>query len=303
MQRRNWLELSRKLVDQYDLSDTLDFITTAMGQLILSFFGEGVCNTPDFPNPFLIVMNGGTLDGTVDNGVAFDEDGQHIENNGGASGFTITASDPSNDRWDLLVIRYKFTGDTPVPKPSDPISTIFLNLHDDFELIVRPGTPDPSPVYPTKLAGDVILAGLQVHAGDTVGTQVTVDLSIRERCVGQVTPADAFVNTSYNITEGQAATALASENFDGILVSSVEYHAEIQRGTAVFSNIQFFLQYWAGTWVFTKGEEDTPMDDITEMGVTFTPDQSGTAVVLKAAVDTDTFGDGTIKLKKVAYGS
>lgn len=196
MQRRNWLELSRKLVDQYDLDYTLSAIQEALGEQALSFFGEGVLITTTYPSPFPITMNGVVLGGSVGNGIAYDPNGQLTSIDPGdttSKDFTITAADPSLDRWDLLVIRYFAKGDTPVPKPSDPITTIDLNLIDDFELAVVAGTPSVTPAYPAKGALDIILAGLKVHAGDTLGTQVSVDLSIREMGLPDIVHVPVFI--------------------------------------------------------------------------------------------------------------
>jgi len=179
MKRRNWLDLSRKLVDRYDLNDTLSYIQTSLGQEALAYWGEGVLITKIYPNPFPITLSSGTLSGSVGPGIAYDPTGQIIENDG-TVGFVVT-SNPSNPTWSLLVARYKMTGDTPVPKPSDPISTVFLNLHDDFDIAVISGTPSGVPAYPAKLTNDIILAGLQIPAGATLGTQIVVDTTIQEQ--------------------------------------------------------------------------------------------------------------------------
>lgn len=183
MNRRNWLELSRKLVDQFDLDYTINSFNGALEKQAMGFFGEGVLVTTMYPNPFIITMSAIVLGGSVGDGYAYDPNGQATEitpTSPTSKDFLITASDPVNPRWDLLVLRFVLTGDTPVPKPSDPITTIDLNLHDDFELAVIAGIPSPTPAYPAKGVNDIILAGLQVHALDTIGTQVFVDMSIRE---------------------------------------------------------------------------------------------------------------------------
>lgn len=196
MNRRNWLDLARKLVDQYDMDYTLAALQAALGQQALGFFGEGVLVTTQFPNPFPITMSGSVLGGTVGNGVAYDPNGQItqiIPSSPTSKAFTIQPSDPSNPRWDLLVLVYVQTGQTPVPKPSDPITTISLNLIDDFALMVREGTPSPTPAYPAKQALDIILAGLQVPAGATIGTQVNVDLNVRENAQPFVATMPVFI--------------------------------------------------------------------------------------------------------------
>lgn len=197
MKRRNWLQLARKLVDTVDLDFTIASIQQGIGDQSLSFVGEGVQGTTLFPNPFPITMSGASLGGSVGEGQAYDPNGQLTTI--GASPdepvtFTNPTADPTHPRWDLLVLRYKLVGDTPVPKPSDPITTIDLNLHDDFEIFVRPGTPSATPVYPTKQPGDIILAGIQVPATVTLGTLCFVDLTIRELAALNVFMLPVFVD-------------------------------------------------------------------------------------------------------------
>lgn len=180
MRQRNWIDLSRKLVDRFDLNFTLSGMSEILGKYALTFFGEGVKITTEFPNPFPIVLSGANLTGTVGPGIGYDKDGNYTSIPSATGLFTITAGNVSLPRRDLLVIRYKQTGDTLIPKPSDPITMVDLNLHDDFELLVIPGTPNAIPVYPAKNAQDIILAGLLVPSGATIANQCTVDLSVRE---------------------------------------------------------------------------------------------------------------------------
>ena len=188
MNRRNWLELERKLVDKYDLDYELQGIQAYLGEQALSFFGEGVLITATYPTPFPITMSGVAMTGQVGPGIAYDPNGQISRIDGSSPTskiFTILPA-ASQPRWDLLVLRYKQTGDTLVPKPSDPISSIYLNLHDDFQLVVIAGTPSGTPAYPAKGSKDVILAGLQVSPSNLVGTDVFVDLAVRELAVPDV---------------------------------------------------------------------------------------------------------------------
>ena len=182
MQTRNWLELARKLVDRWDLDYTVNGMSIALEQQAKDFWGEGILVTTEYPSPFPIALSASVLGGSVGFGVAYNASGKPtmiLPSSLGDPDFLNSASDPSLVRWDLLVLRYVHMGDTPVPKPSDPITVINLNLHDDFILAVLPGTPG-SLVYPSKVPGDIILAGIQVPAGATLGTQCTLDLSIRE---------------------------------------------------------------------------------------------------------------------------
>lgn len=183
MKIRNWIDLSRKLVDKFDMDYMEQGFIASLGEYALAFFGEGVFANTIYPTPFPITMSGTSLGGNVGFGIAFDPNGLTVRIDPGSptsKNFTIPAADPVLPRWDLLVIRYVQTGDTPVPKPSNPILTVFLNLHDDFALAVIPGIASATPVYPAKLPKDVILAGLRVPAAATLGTQVQVDLTVRE---------------------------------------------------------------------------------------------------------------------------
>lgn len=183
MRRLNWNQLSRKLITKEDLTNTLDWIQADLGQYALSFWGQGVLLTSTYPEPFPVTMSLGSLGGSVGPGIAYDANGQitRIDPSSSTSkSFTLTAADATRPRWDLLVLQYKQTGNTPVPKPSDPISTVMLNLSDDFNLAVIPGVPGSSPAYAAKGPLDIILCGLKVPAGATTGPQVTVDLGVRE---------------------------------------------------------------------------------------------------------------------------
>lgn len=179
MDRRNWLELSRKLVDRYDLNQTMDWVDDARGHLANDILGEGVLQTRDYTNPLVVTLSGATLGGNYTAGPAYDEAGKRIIAISGGS-FAIPAADTVNPRKDLIVIRYTPVNDTPIPKPSDPITTTYLNLLDGFTVVVRPGTAAPSPAYPAPQAGDVILGGVLVPANATLGTSCTLDSAIRQ---------------------------------------------------------------------------------------------------------------------------
>lgn len=180
MMQRNWIDLSRKLVDRYDFTYTLAGMSEILGKQSLSFFGEGVLATTQFPNPFPIVTNNANMNGTVGPGIAYDPSGNFTSIPSGTPSFTIPAAHATLARWDLLVMRYRQVGDSLVPKPSDPITMVYLNLLDSYELAVIPGTPSGSPAYPAKGVNDIILAGIQVPANATISDQCFIDLTIRE---------------------------------------------------------------------------------------------------------------------------
>lgn len=184
MNQRNWLDLSRKLVDRADLNYSFSAVQQALGNAALSYWGEGVLKTTVYPNPFPITLATGNLTGNqVGGGIAFDANGQLTELDPTSSTpqtFTIQHGDATHPRWDLLVIQYVQSGANPVPAPSNPLTTVNLNLVDDFVLILREGTPSATPSYPAAQANDIILAGIQVPVNASLGIQCTVDLSIRQ---------------------------------------------------------------------------------------------------------------------------
>lgn len=165
------------MVDRFDLDYTENSIEASIDSYSHDYFGAGTAQTPEFPNGLVPALSGSLLQGTVTAGVAYDPLGNRIRV-ATTQTFTIPAN-PSNPRWDLVVLRYKKTGDTPVPKPSDPITTIFLNLHDDYDLVYLPGTPSGSPAYPATLTNDVILVGVQCPVAPAVGTDCTLDETVR----------------------------------------------------------------------------------------------------------------------------
>lgn len=178
MDRRNWLDLHRKLVDKTDMDFEVDAIEESIDSYGTDYYGVGCASTPAYPDGLAATLDGGAMSGEVSPGVAFDPDGNRIRPSAPVP-FNILASDPAFARWDLLVLRYKKTGATPIPKPSDPIVTVFLSLLDDYDLIVIPGAPNIAPAYPAILALDVIVDGIKVPANAAVGTDCLIDDTVR----------------------------------------------------------------------------------------------------------------------------
>lgn len=111
-----------------------------------------------------------------------------------------------------------------------------------------------------------------------------------------------FQISSYVITDGQAATWLEGEIFDSESISSVEYLAEIRRGTELVVNMRFVVQWkniLAPEWQVYLGEA---IGDGKQHGLTFSMTTIGTEGELFVAADVG-YGDGTLKLKKVAYAT
>lgn len=214
MKKRNWLDLYFKLVDRYDLDQTMEYIQEAAGKEALAYWGEGVLSTKLYPNPFVVTRSGIVLGGSFTPGICYDANGQIIQVDSVQSYVNPTAH-PTLPRWDVVVARFKLTGDTPVPKPSAPLTTIFLNFHDDFDIVVIPGTANASPAYPAVNSEDVKLFGVQIPAAATLGTQCTIDLTIREN--GSV-PANRvrLDTTNINMTKVENLQGFV-EAMDGFL--------------------------------------------------------------------------------------
>lgn len=119
-----------------------------------------------------------------------------------------------------------------------------------------------------------------------------------ERLVdGSVTDAtsdgsDFVVSSAYDVTNGQSATDLGSEAYDGETYRQIDFFASIERGTTVMASMEFSLFYKNSTWVLVTGAYRGDVH-----GVTFSISQVGTVVQLKAALNSGA-GDGEIVLKK-----
>lgn len=97
---------------------------------------------------------------------------------------------------------------------------------------------------------------------------------------------------THAITNGQSATDLDGETVDSASSSSADYDFEIKRGTTVFANGKFSLQFLNGSWRIQLGEYRSDIGH----GVTFSLSGTTTAQ-LRAAADSGA-GDGTIKLSR-----
>lgn len=278
MIQRNWLDLSRKLVDRLDLNFSFTAVQEIISEYALAQFGEGVLITTTYPSPFPITMSGSNLTGTVGNGIAFDPNGQitRIDSSSSTSKtFTITPADPTYPRWDLLVLEYVQTGDTPVPQPSDPINTIFLNLHDDFNLKVIQGTPSVTPSYPTKGSLDIILAGIKIPATSTIGTQCTVDYSIRDMGLNnlasypvffQETPTGAIdgSNTIFSLSQAPVNGRSVLIRLNGVvLAQSVDY--SINNQTITMFTPPAPAQSLSAYYVVNSGSSTNPVSGYQEI--------------------------------------
>lgn len=104
-------------------------------------------------------------------------------------------------------------------------------------------------------------------------------------------------SSSYAVTNGQSATNLTGETYDGTTYSSIWFTVEIIRGTTVFASGEMSLQYKNSTWSLVLGGF---LGDLS--GVTFSITQSTTVAQIRAAL-TSGPGNGTIKFKKMFFAA
>lgn len=197
MQRRNWLDLSRKLVDRYDMDDTETYIAAGLGKNVISTRRYGISPCKAYPAPFQTALSGSDLTATITAGIAFDPSGQVIEMPT-TQNFALAAGDATNPRKDLLVLRFATAGSTTIPKPSNPATNVFLNLVDSFSLVVLTGVAAGSPVYPATLANDVILMGFSVPANMVHASQATEDATVRDQGLGGLVKTSAYTVTPFD---------------------------------------------------------------------------------------------------------
>lgn len=108
--------------------------------------------------------------------------------------------------------------------------------------------------------------------------------------------ASGFTSSGpFAVTNGQAATNLLAETYDGTVYSTVMIFFEIKRGTTVMAAGTLTLNYLNGTWRIEEGNYTGEVH-----GVTWSITQSTTVGQLKAALDSGA-GDGTIKFKKTLF--
>lgn len=213
MDRRNWLDLSRKLVSRYDLDYTIQAIIAAIGKESTAHRAKGIFSSPTYPGSLISTASGSNMNVSVAAGQAHDENGQLITLDPGQNALLV--SDPSLPRKSLVVIRYKATGDTNVPKPTDPLTLVPLNFHDDYQLLVRSGTPNASPAYPAAQPGDVIIVGFTIPAAATLASSCTKDTSVSQFALINSGDYDAITGTGPYCTDASIAAALTRLNGNG----------------------------------------------------------------------------------------
>jgi hypothetical protein len=106
---------------------------------------------------------------------------------------SVTANSSGQARKDLIVSRPLLTNQTTITRPTSPFDTVPFHVGQDTEIVVIPGTPAGSPVYPAKVDGDVIIAGLAVANGATSFSSGNIDNTVTEVLSGNTNFADWVV--------------------------------------------------------------------------------------------------------------
>ncbi len=146
--------------------------------------------------------------------------------------------------------------------------------------------------------------GVGPNATDIANAQANAASAAASAAAVAAGVSQAFISSGpFNITAGQAATDLAAETGDITVITSRFYVAEIFR-TGNFVGHQFFSVFNAGgtfVLIFDREVQGGGGAIGTPSGVTFTLRQpAGNLFYLRAAADS-TWGDGTVKLKRVDY--
>lgn len=103
--------------------------------------------------------------------------------------------------------------------------------------------------------------------------------------------------TSHDVLNNTANQVLTDESYDGLVVSSMLMEVEIRRGTTVAANLPIAMQYLNSTWRVIAGGALTGEAH----GVTFNVNQTGTTGQLRATLDNNGAGNGTIKIRKQRF--
>lgn len=94
---------------------------------------------------------------------------------------TTVASPVGNPARTLVVLRPTETDGSDIPEPLNPSNQVPLHKFMGYDLIVIDGTPAVTPSYPSKQAGDIIVAGLRLSAGHTTITEADLDWGVVDR--------------------------------------------------------------------------------------------------------------------------
>ncbi len=96
----------------------------------------------------------------------------------------LVTSDPTNPRKDLIVARKSLVDNTFITRPTSPFDSVPLKQLQETQCVRIAGTPAGSPVYPAKLADDVILFGVNIAAAASSIVNGNVDQTVTELISG-----------------------------------------------------------------------------------------------------------------------
>lgn len=146
----------------------------------------------------------------------------------------------------------------------------------------------------TAAAASAAAASTSETNAATSATNAATSATDAAASAASISPWEVFV--THAITAGQAATTLTDETAVGTTYSSVHYEYEIVRGTTIFANGRFAIQYVNTTWRLVTG----PYEAQEAHGVTFTVSQSGTTGTIQAAVNAGSNGEIKLSRRRIA---
>jgi hypothetical protein len=156
-------------------------------------------------------------------------------------------------------------------------------LHDADDNPVR--TVDPVQSLAAQIAAQINIAGALSITGNLS------DVADKVAALVNLNIAPFSYPVAHAITNGQSASLLSGETFDGTAYTSVIYNYEIIQGTTIQGTGDFSVHYLNGTWVYCDG-----IYRGTAHGITLSLSQSTTIGQLLAAESGS--GNGTLTLKR-----
>jgi len=98
---------------------------------------------------------------SMTNGIAVNSDGRIVVFVAANATFASPAGNPARS---LLVLRPKLTSANFIPEPVNPANSVPLHQKLEYDLVVINGTPAATPVYPSTVAGDIVVLGVSLTA-------------------------------------------------------------------------------------------------------------------------------------------
>ena len=152
----------------------------------------------------------GGLNVQITAGIAANEDGRFLRLL--VNGTVALPSPVGNAARHLVVLRPLDTPATLIPEPLNPANNVPLHVKQEAQLVVIPGTPAANPVYPATLAGDVVVAGLYLIAGQSVITasdfeRTMVDAPKKRMLNISEVEASRTIDSAEHVVEGDCAVS------------------------------------------------------------------------------------------------